>query len=98
MRRSRLNRKSDPRNYERLPVIKKPIYFMQWEKKYGNSPIGFIGRVEHFPPIMKTKNSQMVLLDWKTKVVKDLWGKPIGRMPDRQVLDRYCPDTIEVER
>jgi hypothetical protein len=82
--------------YSRLPTLKKPLYYYSWKKKYGDSPIGFIGRVEHFPPIMKTKKSEFVIIDWKKRIVRNIWGKPIGKLPTRMKLDRYCPDTLEI--
>lgn len=96
-KRSRLKRNVRKRKVTRLPVIKKPIYYLEWKKKYGKSPIGFIGKMQSFPPIMKTKDAEMVIIDWKTRTIRDVWGRPIGRMPTRQKLDKFCPEEKVVE-
>lgn len=95
-KRSRLKRKQGSKKKTRLPVIKKPIYYMDWEKKYGKSPIGFVGKMKNFPPILKTEESEMVIINWDNKVVRDIWGKPIGKVPSKQRLDTFCADTLEV--
>ena len=97
MQRTRLKRRAGKKT-TRLPTITKPVYFYQWKEKYGRSPIGFIGRLDHFPPIEKQKNSETVIIDWKTKVVRDIWGRPIGKLPSKMRFDKYCPDTFEVAK
>jgi len=83
---------------KRLPTLKKPIYYYRWKEKYGNSPIGVIGSIEHFPPIPKSKSSEVVLIDWKKRIVRNLWGEPIGKLPKRMRFDKYCPDTFEIAK
>ena len=96
-KRSRLKKDTSKNRKKRLPVIKKPIYYLEWEKKYGKSPIGFIGKLKSYPPLMKTKESQMVIINWKTRVVRDVWGRPIGTVPTKQRLDKFCPEKEVVE-
>lgn len=97
MKRNRLKKSLVKRRTRRLPEIKQPIYYLEWKKKYGKSPIGFVGKLKSYPPLMKTKKSQMVIINWKTKVVRDVWGRPIGTVPTKLKLDKFCPEKEVVE-
>jgi hypothetical protein len=77
---------------KRLKEVKGPIYFIKTE---GKSPVGFIGKMKNFPPVWIEPNSQIVLIDWKKKIVRDATGKIIGKLPEKLKYDRYCPEAMK---